>query len=216
MYGLHPQLDDRLSWSSGTKALCRAAGITHGTFPGTSVPYIWTIDLAVTLAWLPPEDQTCALISVKPLQSKQYSGDIDPTGRGPEKLEIERRYAAELSIPYFVGDRSIYPGPLLGQLEWLSSSATLQEHLPAWRGLQELLQHHGPELRVTPPTEWLERLTRDFRLSVEDAGFVLRHIMWNQLVDIDLARFIDMNESPRPGGLHDREMLRKLLQRGLK
>jgi hypothetical protein len=126
LYGYHPALDPDLKWSSGTLELCKAAGVHHGCFVGTSIPYIWTMDLVAPLAWLPPERVSAALISVKPLNSDQYTGDVDPVSRGPEKLEVERRYAKELGFAYFVADRSLYPGALLGQLELFISAA----HLP--------------------------------------------------------------------------------------
>ncbi|WP_156374561.1 TnsA endonuclease N-terminal domain-containing protein [Pseudorhodoferax sp. Leaf274] len=125
LYGYHEDLPGDLPWASGTLALCKQAGIDHGVFVGTSIPYIWTFDLVLTLAWLPPRSVRGAIVSVKPLSSELYTGDIDPIARGPEKLEVERLYAQEIDFTYFVSDRTAFPGHLLGQLDRFRAAAML-------------------------------------------------------------------------------------------
>jgi hypothetical protein len=211
LYGLHPDLDERLGWSSGTLALCANAGIKHGFFVGTVIPYIWTMDLVATLAWLPIEQLTCALVSVKPLTGEAYTGDIDPLARGPEKLEIERQYSDELALRYFVADRSLYPGDLLGQLEFFSGAAFIPSEHPLNNRLALFLDAQGSALDRTPPIEWKRRLSMDYGASNAEADFAVHHIFWNQLVDVDLTREVQTEDPPRPGGLALREALRGAL-----
>lgn len=200
LYGYHKDLDPRLPWSSGTIDLCRAAAIEHGVFPGTHIPYVWTVDLVATLAWLPPEETNAVVVSIKPLRGETYAGVIDPTARGPEKLEIERRFAAELGLPYFVADRSMFPGPLLGQLEFLKSAAILPLTAPAAIACKVLLERRGADLAEVPPLEWRDRLIVDHCLSASDADLAVHHILWNQFVDADLSQLIQMDRPVRPGG----------------
>lgn len=209
LYGFHADLDPKLGWTSGTLALCKAAGIDHGCFVGTSIPYIWTMDLVATLAWLPPEQTVCALVSIKPLQSEQYTGDIDPISRGPEKLEVERRYAQELGWPYLLADRSLYPGPLLGQLELYSSAACLPPTHRAKTARERLLDHYGESLSEHPPQEWRARLMAEDRLTPEEADLAVQNIFWTQAVDVDLTREIQMEDPIAPGGRALRESLRQ-------
>lgn len=208
LYGRGTRFDVDLATSSGTIELCRRAGIEHGRFIGTSFPYIWTMDLCATLAWLPVEHQTCALISVKPLSSEQYTGDIDPIARGPEKLEVERLYAQEMGLPYFVADRSIYPGALLGNLEWLHSAVFVSSNHPVATALPRLLQEQEPWLQCSPPNEWKARLQSDFCLSDAYADAAVQNILWHQWVDIDLSRNLDLDAAPRPGGWKLRDAIR--------
>lgn len=212
LYGRVPAQDGSLPRSSGTRELCRRAGIEHGTFLGTNFPYIWTIDLCATLAWLPAEQQTCALVSVKPLNGELYTGDIDPIARGPEKLEVERRYALELALPYFVADRSIYPGALLGNMEWLSKAATIPPEHPIAAVLGPFLQRHGHELHCYPPNDWRGRLQTDFGLTTEWADVSVQHILWHQYVDIDLTRDVNLDAVPRAGGQRLRQAIRENLR----
>lgn len=212
LYGKWITRDSTLPTSSGTRELCRRAGISHGTFLSTSFPYIWTMDLCATLAWLPPEQQTCALVSVKPLKGELYTGDIDPIARGPEKLEVERLYAQELQLPYFVADRSVYPGHLLGNLEWLSSAAMVPATHPIANALPPFLHKHGHDLSSYPPNEWRNRFQVDFGLSAEEADIAIQHIIWHQHLDIDLSRDVNLDAAPRPGG----QMLRRAIRENLR
>lgn len=211
LYGFHPDLDSKQRWSSGTLALCREAGINHGCFIGTKIPYIWTMDLVATLAWLPRADTICALISIKPLQSEAYSGDVDPIARGPEKLEIERRYAQELGWPYFVADRSLYPAALLGQLELYSSAAYVPAGQIVATARDRLLNHHGESLAMLPPMEWRDRLVADHGLTADLADLAVHNIFWTQAVDVDLTREIQMEDCIRPGGRALKASLREYI-----
>jgi hypothetical protein len=212
LYGLDPDLDAVLPWSPGTLALCKEAGIEHGCYVGTDIPYIWTLDLVATMAWLPVERISAAIISVKPLGSEAYTGDIDPIARGPEKLEIERRSALEWHLPYFVADRSVYPGPLLGQLEWLSSAALLPKGHLLEQARDQLLDRLGDALAKEPPVEWKQRLIVDYRLASDEADVAMQSILWHQLVDVDLTRELDTEEVPRPGGRALRSSFRHFLE----
>lgn len=211
LYGLSDTLDANLRWSSGTMELCREVGVKHGTFVGTNIPYIWTIDLVATLAWAMPDEHACVLISVKPLLSEEYTGDVDPLARGPQKLEVERRYSLELGLPYFVADRSRFPGPLLGQLEYLSAAATIPSDGMVATGVKRFLERHGEGLSELPPLEWRDRLSRDFGLTTGGAEIAVHHLLWTLQVDVDLTREVTMEEPVRPGGRVFRAVLREAL-----
>jgi hypothetical protein len=210
LYGYLPNFDSA-ALVPGTLELCEEAGIEHGTFLGTNIPYIWTIDLNAIFAWMPPEEVSCALISVKPLDGEQYSGEIDPIARGPEKLEIERRYSVRVACSYFVADRTLWPGYLLGQLEDLSAAAYAEDSIVM--AVKRLLESRGTELRNEPPNDWGNRLRLDFGLNVERAQLATRFIIWNQFVDVDPSYYIDYNKVLRPGGKALIAAMRGFLQR---
>lgn len=214
LHGLDPNLDEALAWSSGTISLCRALGIDHGYFVGTSIPYVWTLDLVATLAWLPMEHRKAAVVSVKPLAHETYAGDIDPIARGPEKLEVERQYAHETGLTYFVADRSLYPGHILGQLELYSSGASLPHGHPVQIVQSRLLDKKGDSLAQEPPIAWRDRLMKDWQLSQPEADLAVSNIIWNQLIDVDLTREIQMEDPVRPGGRALQQALRKSIERG--
>jgi hypothetical protein len=214
LHGLNESLDARLTWSPGTIALCRELGIDHGYFVGTSIPYVWTLDLVATLAWLPIEQSKAAVVSVKPLAHETYAGDTDPIARGPEKLEVERQYATRTGLSYFVADRSLYPGHLLGQLELYSSAANLPPGHSAQIAQSRLLDSKGDSLAQEPPTAWRDRLMKDWGLSQPDADLAVSNIIWNQLIDVDLTQEVQMEDPIRPGGRGLQKALRKWIERG--
>lgn len=200
-----------LPWSEGLWALCRKSGIEHGYFPGTRIPYFWTIDLALTMPWIEDPCRACCFISVKPLQSERYLY-VDPLDRSAEKLEIERRYAESMSIYYFLGDRSLYPGELLANLDWLHKTAVIPTGHCRRSVLDAYLDRFGHAMETEPPLEWRARLQQDFGVAIEAADFIVQHCLWNQYVDADLTAPIDLSVPVRPGGRALRQAVQASLQ----
>lgn len=213
LYGLNADRDAALPWSPGMMEICTKLGIDHGVFVGTRIPYIWTIDLALTIPWVGEESPGCCLVSVKPLESERYLY-IDPLDRGPEKLEGERQYAQSLNIPYFVGDRSLFPGDLLGQLEWLADAAVIPVGHPWQDRVQRFLDRCGAELGNYPLVESSSRLQKDFGATRREADYLIQHCLWHQFIDCDLSRYIDMAACPKPGGRRLKVAMRELLVGG--
>lgn len=212
-YGRNPTFDSELPWSEGMVAICQAAGIDHGVFVGTTIPYIWTIDLCLTLPWVKDPTKTACLVSVKPLESERYLY-VDPLDRGPEKLEAERRYARALNIPYFVGDRSIFPGPLFAELEVLAEAATLPPSHPWANTLNRFLDAYGHDIPAYPLCDAITRLQKDFGASSDQSAFLLNHMLWHQIVDCDLSMPVKRTLPPRPGGKKLQAAIRTSLERG--
>jgi hypothetical protein len=188
-----------LPQSEGLWALCRESGIDHGYFPGTRIPYFWTIDLSLILPWIEDPAQACCFVSVKPLQAERYLY-VDPLDRSAEKLEMERRYAKSMGIHYFLGDRSLYPGTLLDNLDWLHKAAVIPAGHPRKAILDAYLDQHGHAMNVEPPLEWRARLQKDFGAAVDVADFLVHHCLWNQYVDADISIPLDLSQPVRSGG----------------
>lgn len=191
--------DTSLPRSVGMQAICSEAGIRHGVFIGTDIPYIWTIDLCLTLPWISIPQRRSVLVSIKPLQADRYL-HIDPLDRGPEKLEAERRYAAQLGVHYTVGDASLFPSEFFAQLESMVGAA----YLPPWHPLKavllDFLEARYDRINQESLIETLDRLQRDWALSLGHATFLLDHMLWNQMIDCDLSRPIHRSLPPVPGG----------------
>jgi hypothetical protein len=141
----------------------------------------------------------CTLVSIKPLESERYLL-VDPLDRGPEKLEVERIYAKSIGAAYFVADRSLYPGPLLGQLEWLRTTALLPPSDAKYSLLQAFLDKYSDELQLLPPVELINRLQADFSASKYTADYLIHHCIWTQIIDCDLSEPLDLDRIPRIGG----------------
>lgn len=212
-YDRRPACDASLPWSDGMEAICQEAGIKHGYFVGTNIPYIWTMDLCLHMPWVVDPAVACCFVSVKPLDSERYLY-IDPLDRGPEKLEAERRYAKALRIQYFVGDRSLYPGPLFSQLEFLAEAAILPANHPLAAVLGIFLDSHEDEISSNPIVDSIDRLELDYKVTRDQATFLLNHMLWNQIVDCDLSKPIKNTLPPQPGGRRLRTAIRESIEKG--
>lgn len=214
-YSRFPEIDATLPRSEGMEAICREAGIPHGVFVGTNIPYIWSIDLCIFMPWVECRSQATCFVSVKPLESERYLY-VDPLDRGPEKLEAERRFAKQLELPYFIGDRSLYPGPIFAELEVLSEAALLPTQHPWAITLNRFLNDYQGSLEANPLSEIHDRLIKDYKASAEQATFLQHHMLWNQIVDCDVSSPIRESLPPRKGGKALRQALRKSLEGGRK
>ena len=212
-YGRRLEHDRYLPWSEGMNSICQKMGIKHGVFVGTDIPYIWTIDLCLHMPWVKDPTRNSCLVSVKPLESEQYLY-VDPLHRGVEKLEAERRYAKELGIPYFIGDRSLFPGKFFANLEYLAEAAMLPQQHPWQTTLQRFLDMEAGDLSSYTLYEIKQRLDKDYGTPDGASTFLLNHMLWHQMIDCDLSYPINVSGAARPGGRRLRAQLRKSIEGG--
>lgn len=210
-YGRKLELDAHFPWSVGMEDICRETGIDHGTFIGTNIPYIWSMDLCIHLPWVQDFKRATCLISVKPLSSERYLY-VDPLNRGVEKLEAERRFASQLNLPYFIADRSLYPGPLFANLEHLAKAAVLPDNHPWSLTLNRFLDRHIVSFEHEPLTLLRERLIKDYKCTDDQASFIKNHILWHQFVDCNLLLPLKESEPPTKGGRAFKHAIRQTLQ----
>lgn len=214
-YSRFPERDHLLKSSIGMFEICKRIGISHGNFIGTDIPYIWSIDLCAYMPWVDDITRATCFISIKPLASEQYLY-VDPLNRGVEKLEGERRYAEQLGINYFVGDRTLYPGPIFANLEMLAPAAYLPQIHPWNNLLDSFLNKHHHQLQVEPISSMRERLIQDFKCREDAASYLKNHILWHQYVDCDLSEHIKDSLPPIKGGKQLIQSLRNSLSGDIK
>jgi hypothetical protein len=77
----------------------RDAGIPHGVWPGTNIPYVATIDLMVTMNTLSRSSPALVALSAKPVRTPS---DINPDSRVTERLELERRYSKDEILNFYL------------------------------------------------------------------------------------------------------------------
>lgn len=211
-HGRNFEDDALLARSPGMIKICRDAGIGHGTFVGTDIPYIWSIDLCLTLPWIEVPAQRTVLASIKPLDSDRYQ-HIDPLDRGPEKLEGERRYARQLGVGYIVADRTQYAGPLFANLDLYRRAATLAPNSRLASARDNLLVGHAQDLQAQPIADSIRLAAEACGISHADATTLLHHCLWTQAIDCDLSRDIHPAKPPPRGGRRLRKAVRDVLTR---
>lgn len=209
-YGRNQEQDALLPQSPGMLKICKDAGIWHGNFIGTNIPYIWSFDLCLTLPWVESPRQRTALVSIKPLDADRFQ-HVDPLDRGVEKLEGERRYARQLGAHYLVADRSLFPGPLFANLDLYRRAAVLPHSHPLARAKMVLLERRADDLQTFPIAESTRIAAEVCRLSLADATTLIHHCLWAQDIDCDLSRPVPPSKPPRPGGRRLRQAIRDYL-----
>lgn len=115
---LHPALDPA-SWFTtqprhvpGLMEIARDAGIKHGVYPGTQIPYVATADLLLQ----PPQDRVAklTLVPVKPTSEIRRPGRKGDRVR--ERLELQRRYSNVIDARYVEFNEDFAPSLLYSQL----------------------------------------------------------------------------------------------------
>lgn len=180
----------------GLLEIASDAGIPHGVFVGTSIPYVATIDLMVTHR-LPDGCPSLAGISVKP---REVLAAAPMGSRILERLELERRYALCTDIHYCIADGHVVSkeleknmntfSPRLQEREWVESIPGLRE-----RSLDFLLAQ-----RAHYSKRELEKAGASaLRCSLELFRRATRLHIWSGPLDTDLSQAI-LLDRPLPDG----------------
>lgn len=191
-------------WSKGLAAIAADAGIKHGTEYGTRVPYIASLDLVATT-----EHQggyALTIFSSKPIETPHDK----VRWRTRERLELERRYAAEIAARYYVSSSALISLLTAGQLEnWLDAST-----LESTPRLQAIAVQFAAIVQDTKDLSIVEAVTRAAAvcsLQLDEAWFLFRHCAWTQAIDIDPTVRILNSHPVRAGGRALRGALRRRL-----
>lgn len=213
----HPEsgrkpINDRLfKGSPGMIEICREAGFSNGTFPGTQIPYIWTMDLCVHLPWIRNPANSTLMVSVKPEQIIAAT-DASAFSRVREKLEGERRYCQESNIKYLSGDHTVFPAKIFEMLDTLRGSAVIPDSHPAIPIMRSFLEKHLHRLNEEPLSYTILVLKKDYGCDHKTACLIRNHLIWHQMIDVDLTKRINYMNPPVAGGRRLREKIMKNLE----
>lgn len=172
----------------GLLDIAREAGIEHGSEVGfPDVPYVATLDLAVTLA----VGQAVRLVgvSLKPL------GDVleaEPLDRMLERLELERRYFAESGDRYVIADQSLLGRYTGGNLETFSAAQQLPAHLSCLTLVNDFSAHLVEVAKQATISEAINHVGGEMRLASFDANLLWRHAVWTRRVGVDITKPIEL------------------------
>ena len=196
IYG-HPLADNKcLPWSRGLLAIARDLGIKHGTFIGTTIPYIATSDFMVTvlLRRLPK------LIAVAAKPASAVSGEIKLPRRAIERLALESGYAQELEIPWRIMSDALVGLALRENLLLALGSSRLPPSVPL-NLIDDFCASVGDLLRLGEAVHAATDKVRDhLKLSVDVASGLFHHGLWRRKIPIDLREPLVLS---RPAKLTD-------------
>ena len=196
----------RLQEVPGLWELAREAGIAHGVFPGTRIPYVATLDFMVTVHRGGTPDLVA--ISCKP---RQQIFSADAASRMLERMELERLYCQTLSIPLCVADAKVFGRRLIANLEWMVQPQSLVDELATDTSLRRFLDKLEKHIYESPISTVLTESASSVGWSVQRAQQAFRFLAWCQVLDINLSEPVVMSHPATRGGIH----LRKAMQRAI-
>jgi len=193
-----------LGHSPGLLRIAQEAGIEHGVYPGTRIPYVATFDFMLTVRI--HGALTLIALSCKPIDNP--NNEIE--WRTLERLELERRYAERNRIKYAVISSRLVPIRMAANLEWCVDSATLVEtpHLIAIAPLFAAQFVSTPDLSIA---DAVLRSSDACKLSRHDGWTVFRHCLWTQAIDLDISKPILTTYPALIGGRRLRQQLKQAL-----
>lgn len=189
----HPLADSplntlgRLPESVGLIEIARQAGIDHGTEIGTKgVPYVATNDLLVTVP-------TSAAPRLVPIAAKRHAvvAGGKPTDRPLERLELERRYFAQLGEPLRIAHEKLLSKALVENLEWLRTAASKPDRN------KTLIDEFALTVSALSVDESLEeaiaKAGERFHFSPTERLYLFRHCAWHNKIVVDITDHILMS-----------------------
>ncbi|MDO8455304.1 MAG: hypothetical protein Q7T07_00115 [Burkholderiaceae bacterium] len=189
--GLDVDVDAQLGPVPGLIEIAKSAGIDHGYFVGTTVPYVGSIDLMcrcrIRKRW------KLVGISCKPKEIAEQSN------RAQERIQLDRLYCQSAGALHMHEDGSTFNAELLKQLLWM-------------RPLVSDLRAHKKTARLNDFTAQFEEYASDrcvleatiaagkrTGLNRNDSHIFFRLGVWLHLIDIDLTQRVQMHSKVKRG-----------------
>lgn len=169
----------------GLLEIARDSGIDHGTYPGTDLPYVASIDILSTWRTATNEWQLIAH-DCKP---REVAYAPDPLNRTKERLELLRRYCVEADILHQLAHPEELPSELVLNLDSLHpriTAATLDRVRvsPEYEIVVEACTRMGYD---APPYDILSSLEMGAALANGSLMSMFRLAVWTQDIDHDLS-----------------------------
>ena len=178
----------------GLLDIARDAGIKHGNYPGTKIPYIATADFLLRS----PAGRKSALVLVP---VKPYSAIHERSRtqvRTLERLELQRRYANAIGARYIEYTEATCSPLLLSQLEWFSPTHSQLRNLGHREELHRFSEHFVSVQRDLSIHD--AKGVAGQRSGIADSRMCQRLFLlgaWLGLINIDFEHHVVMTERAR-------------------
>ncbi|MFZ4287528.1 hypothetical protein [Variovorax sp. HJSM1_2] len=196
----------------GLLSIAKDLGIDHGVFPGTSIPYVATLDILST--W--PDGDGFFKLHATECKPQDLYEDKKSNERIRERLALSGEYCRVAEIPRQIFHPEQLPKPLGVNLDALfpPMSRAKVEVARRSRVYQRLVEalHSGYTNRS--PHETVMRVAKAEGMHV-DTVFKLVHLaIWTQDVDHDISLPLELFHPLIPGGRVLREALKRSMTLG--
>ena len=112
--GRHREPYGTIPFAPGLLGLAKGAGINHGVYPGTCIPYVATMDFTLEVG--PKDSSRLVHWSCKPRELLDRARNRQ---RMWERIELERLYSRAVAASHVVIDGTDFTERLVGNLDWL-------------------------------------------------------------------------------------------------
>lgn len=193
--GWHPERDRSLRDAPGLLEIAKEAGIDHGRFAGTSIPYVATTDLLLRVG-IPPDDKL-VLWQCKP------KGELKVT-RVRERIELEVRYARAIGALHRVIHKDVVPLRVHANLKWLQPLRSEVDGFGCSTQLRDFASEFMERSKSDPIHQCRREAAAAVRIPAQMGDNFFRMAAWGGLIDIDLAQPVLMTRQLRrdPNQLH--------------
>lgn len=205
--GISADRDQALEALPGLLDIAREAGIRHGFYPKTTIPFVATSDLVLRIGQ-PPDDRL-VFWACKPLAIM-----LDAERRRTlERLELERRYAVAAGATSVVIDDSLFKRNVLAKnLDWLMPPHSELRLHNASTCLIDFAGRLDELIKALPIRDAVQVAGRKVGCDVELSKRLFRLAAWSGLIDINLREPILVTRFATLGGRKVRsELTRELL-----
>ncbi|WP_218153667.1 TnsA endonuclease N-terminal domain-containing protein [Variovorax sp. OK605] len=194
LFGWHPDSDPSLGEAPGLLEIAKKAGINHGRYWATKIPFIATTDLMVRFG-VPPNDRLI-LCQCKP----RKLAEAPENGRKRERLVLETLYALAIGAYSIVIHEDYLPSVFHENLIWLEP---LRSEFLVAQASQQIFDFAHAFMRrcdsypIEACVEYAASRTRMNRVAGH-ASF--RMAAWAGLIDADLLHPIQLTRLLRRDG----------------
>ncbi len=185
--GRHPDLDKNFQVAPGLLEIAKSAGIKHGVYPGTNVPFVATIDFTLSIgSWA---NSTFVHWSCKPWK---ILSDSASRGRILERIEMERLYSEAIGARHVVVDGRLFSAQLIGQLDWFRPLRSEMLN-PAIVGPMRAFSEHFMSVAEDSLTAAKQFAAQKTGTPEHLVDVIFRTAAWLGHIDLDFSRPIVMS-----------------------
>ncbi|HDR8967138.1 TPA: TnsA endonuclease N-terminal domain-containing protein [Burkholderia vietnamiensis] len=194
----------------GLLEIAEDAGIDHGVYVGTGIPYVATLDVVATVLreHVPPR---LVVFSCKPYEAV---ANACPTSRILERLELERRYCRAISARYHIAHDLALPRQLFANLEVCGTGLACRDRICSAPRFDEFRDALIRGMLRRPLREAVRIATANTGFSKCLAWPAFRLLAWQLDIDIDLSEPIATSSLMVRGGRAIHARLRDSLFEG--
>lgn len=183
----------------GLLDIAREAGIAHGLYVGTDIPYVGTLDILTS--WEKADGEFVLLaIDNKP---EEIAAAPILGSREKERLELARRYSIECQFPHLIVHAEKIPPELTYNLDALEPrmNAAIRKNAIGSSLYKEIVQKLGEQAYATPPLPLLRSIAARRSTDLAKVQELYRLALWRLDIDHDLTLVLDNSEPLQKGGV---------------